>query len=122
MKRVIVSIALGTFLGAGAAVAGERHSGVVVAVQPDGGAFTLEEMTSWKGDGTGLVRRQVRLRPDTLVLAVRRAPDLERAWPVAFETAPLDAGALRPGDYVTVTLRDDAGDVAESVEVVTPGS
>lgn len=43
-----------------------------------------------------------------------------RTWPAAFDATPADADALRPGDFVTVTLRADAGDVAESVEVMTP--
>ncbi len=33
---------------------------------------------------------------------------------------PLDAAALRPGEFVTVTLRDDASDVATVVEVIPP--
>jgi len=33
---------------------------------------------------------------------------------------PLDAAALRPVEFVTVTLRDDASDVATVVEVIPP--
>lgn len=120
MKRSIMCLGLVALLGAGtAAAAGEtRHSGTVVAVQPDRRGFTLEEIGPWNGPGTGLVRREVRLARDTAVRLVKRASDLEATWPVAFEASPLDAMELLPGDFVTVTL-DDTG-VARTLEVMEP--
>ena len=39
---------------------------------------------------------------------MKRTEDIERAaWPVTFESTPLDASALKPGDFVTVMLRDE---------------
>src|SRR5712664_4037016 len=102
MKRSIVLFALAALLGTcPAAFAGEaRHSGTVVSVDADGRGFTLEEMGPWQGPGTGLVRRHMRLGPDTAVRLVKRMEDIERAaWPVTFESTPLDPSALQPGAF-----------------------
>src|SRR5437867_3251464 len=52
------------------AAEGERHSGRVVDVRPDG-KLTLEEMGPWNGPGTGLARRTFDLAPNTAVQEVR---------------------------------------------------
>jgi hypothetical protein len=121
MKTSRVALTLAALLGlASGAVAGEtRESGTIVAVRPD--VVTLEVMGSWNGPGTGLARRQVRLAPDTHVRLVKRVDDVHKAaWPNDFEVTPLAVSALRPGDFVTVTLADAASNVAAAVDVFPP--
>jgi hypothetical protein len=121
MKTSRVALTLAALLGfASGAVAGQtRESGTVVAVRPD--AVTLEVMGSWNGPGTGLERRQVRLTSDTHVRLVKRVADVDKAaWPNDFAAAPLAVSALRPGDFVTVTLADATSNVAAAVDVFSP--
>lgn len=121
MKRIALMLALVLALATAAAAgaAERRHSGRVVAVDRAAGTLRIEEMQSWNGPGTGLVDVTMRLTPQTAVAVVRRTPDVTAArWPDTFEARPVDADALRPGQFVTVTTGD--GDVAEKVEIVEP--
>jgi hypothetical protein len=103
--------------------AGEvRHSGRIVEVAPDRSSLVLEEIVAWNGPGTGLVNRSIRLTASTAIRLVERAPwrDTTGSAMPGWEARPLEAGALRAGDYVTVTTDDDHRDVAVSLQVVRP--
>jgi hypothetical protein len=99
-----------------------RHSGRIVEVAPDRSSLVLEEIVAWDGPGTGLVNRSIRLTPSTAIRLVERAP----RWTADSTAMPgwaaqrLDVGALRAGDYVTVTTDDDHRDVAVSLQVLRP--
>jgi hypothetical protein len=95
-----------------------RHSGRVIAVDPGTATVEIEEMKSWTGPDTGLVRLSVRLTPDTALSVLRRAHTPDAApWPEAWERRPIAPAALKPGDFVTVTTRD-SDNVATALDVV----
>jgi hypothetical protein len=104
--------------GAASATAREtRHSGTVTAIEK--GRLTLEELVAWTGEGTGRVRRTVALTDDTRILLVTRDESPDRASMAGFTETRIDAAAIRPGDFVTVTTPAGNGR-AVSVEVVRP--
>ncbi len=92
---------------------GERHSGIVLAVDANARTMILDEF------GANAVRRalRVRLSPETRVLLSERNPaarDLERP----FTTTRIRLADIRPGDFVVVSL-SEAGEegVATTVTV-----
>jgi hypothetical protein len=120
-SRVALIVVAFLALASGVAAAAERReSGTVVDVRRD--AITIEIMGPWRGPGTGLERRQVRLTPQTAVRLVKRVNDDGAAWPNDFGVTPLAPSALRPGEFVTVTLADAARDVAAVVDVFPPSA
>ncbi len=116
-----------SLLLAGPAVAGnepgheQRHSGVIVAVAPDAGTITVEEMGPWAGPSATPVRWTIRLTPETRIELVVRAeePATAGGWRGDFTAVPLAPRELRPGDFVTVT-GVAGGRAASSVSVVRP--
>ena len=96
-----------------------RHSGTVVRVDPEARRLQMREMVTWTGPGTGIVERSVTLTPDTAMQLVTRDDDFDRASMPGFEESPIALREIRPGDFVTVTLRRDSP-VAVSLEVVRP--
>jgi hypothetical protein len=106
----------------GGAAEETRHTGKIVAIQPDRQSFTLEEMGPWTGPQHGVIKQVVRLAPDTKVVMVTRAQASEGdAWPGGFTQSPIAPSDLRPGDYVTVEGDARKGHlVARWVTVVRP--
>jgi len=102
------------------AVEGERHSGRVAEVRPDG-KLVIEEMGPWTGPGSGLMRRTLDLAQDTAVREVRP----KETWGPndvmpGYEVRPADRTQIRPGDFVTVITRGDQAPVAVALDVVRP--
>jgi hypothetical protein len=117
VRRLILSAVLLAAIAPASALAEERHSGRVVAVDPGAGTVRIEEMLAWKGPDSGVVERTLRLAPRTVFQTVRRSEDPAR-WPNAWEARPITVEALRPGDFVTAITGGD--DVATTLEVVQP--
>src|SRR5688572_18961785 len=115
MLRIIIALLLAMALSAVASGQpalhpGEvRHSGRIVEMAPDASGFGLEEIVAWNGAGTGLVTPSIRLTPDTSIRLIERAPgpDADRTALPGWDAEPLEAKALREGDFVTVTTDDD---------------
>lgn len=124
-SRMFVALALTGLLLAATAHAGseERHSGRIVAVEPQTGAITLEEMGPWTGPGQGLIKRSVELTAQTDIALLARTDEAAAGeWPGAFKESPLSAMELRPGDYVTVSVEAHGGRLfARSIAVVRVG-
>jgi hypothetical protein len=124
MARMVVGVLLAAALAGAAAppapAAEVRHSGRVVAVADDGSALVLEEIVTWNGPGTGVVRRSIRLTPRTSVRVVERSgvAGVATTTPTGRDTTSIEAAGLLPGDYVTVTTDDDHRDVAVALQVV----
>jgi len=101
-------------------IAAERHSGRVVAVDPAAGTLRIEELVEGVGTQTRAVERTLRLSPGTTIQLLRPAATLDDAhWPNAWDSQPLSAAALKPGDFVTATT---TGDDVVAMDVVRPGS
>ena len=111
-------VALLVFAVPALAVEGERHSGRVAEVRPDG-KLVLEEMGPWEGPGTGLTRRTFDLAPDTAVREVRPKGtwDPNDVIP-GYAVRPFDPTQIKPGDFVTVITSGDRRPVAVALEVV----
>jgi hypothetical protein len=109
---------------AGAQATEVRHSGVVREVAPDGSAIVLEEMVAWNGPGTGIVHRSMRLTPRTSIQLIERTDrwDDDRTSLPGWDSKALQAGDLRPGDFVTITADEDRRGVAVALEVVRPST
>jgi hypothetical protein len=100
-----------------------RHTGTVVAVEPDRRRIAIEEMGPWVGPRQGVVKLWIALAPQTKVAAITRSEGPGKdGWAGNFAAAPLTADAIKPGDFVTVTTETRDGRlVARSVEVLRPG-
>ena len=111
-------VALLVLAGPALAAEGERHSGRIVEVRPDG-KLVLEEMGPWKGPGTGLVRHTFDLAPNSAVGEVRPKGtwDPNDAMP-GYDVRPVDRTQIKPGDFVTVITGGDRRPVAVTLDVV----
>jgi hypothetical protein len=100
-----------------------RHSGTIVDVGPNDRMLTMEEIVTWTGPGTGVVKRPVVLTPQTSIDLVKRTHERSPKVLPGWESSPLKPSDLRPGDFITVTThqRQDRL-IAVSVEVVRPAS
>lgn len=101
-----------------------KHSGTIVAIDTAGHALTLEEMGPWTGPGKGLVRRTVKITPDTKITRVARtagtAPD---GWPGGFTSSSVTVADVRAGDFVTLTTTSRRGHlVASAIAIDQPGA
>ena len=125
MKRVAVLmliLALATTAAIPAGAGEVRHSGRVIAVDATAGTLRVEEMKAWTGPDTGLVDLSLRLTPASVIRQVSRPATVEQArWPNVWEARPITLDALKPGDFVTVTI-GEKGNVATTVELVRPDS
>lgn len=101
-----------------------RHSGRIVEVATDGSSILLEEMVGWTGPGTGMLTRRVRITPQTSIRLVRHTGRWgnDRGSTPGWDSKTIDAGRLRPGDFVTVTTDENQRDVAVALQVVRPGA
>jgi hypothetical protein len=124
MSRATLLAGLSAILLAGPAWAAgsETHSGDVGVVDLERHTVTLAEMGPWRGPGTAPTRRSIRFTPETAVTLVRRsATPAPGGWPGGYAESPLAMTAVRPGDFVSVTVARHAGRVtARSIEVVRP--
>jgi hypothetical protein len=121
----IVALALllaGLAAGVSLAASEARHTGTVVAVEPDRRRIAVEEMGPWVGPKQGVVKHWIALVPETKVAAISRSDRPgKNGWAGGFAAAPLTAEAIKPGDFVTVTTETRDGRlVARSVEVLRP--
>jgi hypothetical protein len=99
-----------------------RHSGVIARIVADGRTIVLEEMLAWQGDDDpGIVRRFIRLGPDTSIRLVERTDEWSESR-ASRKAEMLDTGELWPGDFVTVILPGDMPSPAVGLEVFRPGS
>ena len=99
-----------------------RHTGTIVAVEPDRHRIALEEMGPWVGPKQGVVKHWIALVPETKVAAISRSDQPGKdGWAGAFAASPLTAQAIKPGDFVTVTTETRDGRlIARSVEILRP--
>jgi hypothetical protein len=95
---------------------GLRQSGTIVAIDQATRTITIDEMGPWHGEGTGMRRVTLRLRPDTNVMLVEHAPD---ATGEGYAASPLTLSDLKVGDFITLKS-GRLGSVL--VEVVRPSA
>jgi hypothetical protein len=101
-----------------------RHSGTLVEIGLDLTTIVVEEVVAWRGLGTGVVRRSLRLSPHTAIELLER-PGAGRHDPAArlgWLARALAAAGLREGDFVTVTMEGDRRDMVIALQVVRPGA
>jgi hypothetical protein len=117
MIRVASSFAfaLALTLGAGAVPAADttvttKHSGSVVAVDPQGGVLVMEEVGPWRVEqGTTVVtRRTIRLTSATRFNTFIRV-DVPGRFAGDFIEVALDAEDITPGDFVTAECVRERG-------------
>jgi len=122
MRQLIGIVVLAWLIAAGPAGAAalEKHSGVITGVE--GAQITIDEMGPWRGPDTKPIRRVFQLTSAAKVDRVERAPEGSDGWPWSYVSRPLDPSALRPGDYVTVTVDPiEQRNLVVEVEAVRPG-
>ena len=105
-----------TDVGPAAAQGIERHSGIVVSVDPGTRTLVLQELVE-----EGRPRRlDVRLAPGAPVVLSERVPDEQIAQlDAAFAERPIDLTDVRPGDFVVVEGAARDGKAVASALVVT---
>ena len=103
----------------GWAVATEKHSGTIVAI--DRTHITIDEMGPWQGPATQPIRRTFRLTDSTRIMEAQRTKEGINGWAWAFDDKPATSDP-HPGDFVTLTIEPEgARMVATEVLVVWPG-
>lgn len=107
VKRVVWLVVMVAVAATAAEAAGAdtmRHSGTVVAFDKAAGRLVLGEVGPWRvKDGvTRITELRIALLPGTAFVLVKRVPDAATGFPEDWAEAPLDPGALKPGDFVTV--------------------
>jgi hypothetical protein len=104
-RIAVLAIAI-VVIVSGAVIAGGRHAGTVVSVDPATGALKVDEL------GLAAVRQTLDLTvaPNADIALVERVEpvvDFDRAW----RRTPLRLADVRPGDYVVVEIGDQPGAV-----------
>jgi hypothetical protein len=120
---VVPSLLLALLAASASLAASEaRHTGTVVAVEPNRQRIAVEEMGPWVGPKHGVVKHWIALVPQTRVATISRSDGPgQSGWAGDFTAAPLTAEAIKPGDFVTVTTETRDGRlIARSVEILRP--
>ena len=102
-----------------------RHSGKIVELAPGGTRFVLEEMVAWQSsEHPGIIHRSIEVTPRTAIDLIKRTDQ----WGPAQTSLPgwtsesINPRVLRLGDFVTVTVDDDARSRAVALQVIRPSS
>ncbi len=131
MSRAALVCVLAGLVLAGSAVGAtqtgheQKHSGVIVAVAPDAHTITMDEMGPWTGPQSKPIRRTVEFTGSTTIQLDSRSVKAAATdgWRGGFQASPLEATALHPGDFATVTTEESNGKlVAASIAVVRPST
>jgi hypothetical protein len=103
---------------------GGKYSGTVVAVDQAAGTIVVEGMGPWriKEGVTQLERRTIGLMPSTEFVRLTRATGpAPSGWVGDFVESALPGWQVKPGDWVTVTVKtDDKRPTAVRVDVWEP--
>lgn len=120
---LIASLTLAVLASTAGAAAPQRHSGLLVALDPGAQSITIEEMGPWTGPRTSPIKRSFEVPPATTVEVTRRShAGSPEGWPGGFAESALAISELCAGNYVTVVAdhRDDRW-LARSITVVRSG-
>jgi hypothetical protein len=103
---------------------GGKYSGTVVAVDQAAGTIVVEGMGPWriKEGVTQLERRTIGVMPSTEFVRLTRATGpAPSGWVGDFVESALPGWQVKPGDWVTVTVKtDDKRPTAVRVDVWEP--
>ena len=101
-----------------------KYSGTVVAVDRTAGTILVEGMGPWqiKEGVTQLERRTIGVMPSTAFVRLKRATGpAPSGWVGDFVESALPGWQVKPGDWVTVTVKaDDKRPIAIRVDVWEP--
>ena len=125
LRIVLLPLLVGVSLVVSAHAADDvKHSGRIVAVQAAGRSITLEEIGPWDGLQARVTELSVVVTPATKIKGVTRANKRDPSgWRGGFMEFPMAIPELRPGDFVTVSVRKHGLSVAaDSIEVLRPST
>ena len=101
-----------------------KYSGTVVAVDQAAGTIVVEGMGPWqvKAGVTQLERRTIGIMPSTAFVRLKRATGpAPRGWVGDFVESALSERQVKPGEWVTVTVKaEDKRPTAVRVDVWEP--
>lgn len=101
-----------------------KYSGTVVAVDQTTGTIVVEGMGPWqiKEGVTQLERRTIGVMPSTAFVRLKRATGpAPSGWVGDFVESALPGWQVKPGDWVTVTVKtDDKRPTAVRIDVWAP--
>lgn len=101
-----------------------KYSGTVVAVDQTTGTIVVEGMGPWqvKEGVTQLERRTIGVMPSTAFVRLKRATGpAPSGWVGDFVESALPGWQVKPGDWVTVTVKpDDKQPTAVRIDVWEP--
>lgn len=93
-----------------AAAQESKYSGTVVAVDQGAGTIVVEGMGPWrvKDGATRVDRRTIAVTPSTEIVRLKRVSGAAPSgWAGDFVESALPGRQLKPGDWVTVTVKPD---------------
>lgn len=103
---------------------GGKYSGTVVAADQTAGTIVVEGMGPWriKEGVTQLERRTIGIMPSTEFVRLKRASGpAPSGWVGDFVESALPGWQVKPGDWVTVTVKtDDKRPTAVRIDVSDP--
>jgi hypothetical protein len=103
---------------------GDKYSGTVVAVDQTAGTIVVEGMGPWqvKEGVTQVERRTIGIMPSTEFVRLKRATGpAPSGWVGDFVESALPGWQVKPGDWVTVTVKtDDKRPTAVRIDVWEP--
>lgn len=121
----VLAIAASAIPGWSADAGEAKYSGTVAAVDRAAGTIVVEGMGPWRvKDGvTQLDRRTIGVVPSTELMRLKRATGVAPSgWTGDFVESALPEWQVKPGDWVTVTVkRDGTRMTAIRIDVADPG-
>lgn len=100
-----------------------RHSGTLVALDPDTRTIVLEEVGSWQTrNGVTIVSRlRIPVTPSTQFVKVQRAPEPPSGFPGDFVEQAIESWKLATGDFVSIECRHEGKRfIATKITMMTP--
>lgn len=125
LRIVLLPLLVAISLAVSAQAADEvKHSGRIVSIQADGPSITLEEIGPWDGRQAWATEVSIVVTPATEIKGVTRSSTRDPGgWRGGFMESPMVISDLRPGDFVTVSVRKHGQSVAaDSIEVLRPST
>lgn len=122
----VLAIAASAVPGFGGDAGEPRYSGTVTAVDRAARTIVVEGMGPWRvKDGvTQLERRTIGVVPSTEFMRLKRATGVAPSgWTGDFVESALPEWQVKPGDWVTVTVKPDGTQMtAIRIDVADPGA
>ncbi|HEY7654608.1 MAG TPA: hypothetical protein VIG07_17465 [Methylomirabilota bacterium] len=124
IAALTILVVVAPAIAGGSDARGGKYSGTVIKVDQSAGTIVVEGMGPWqiKEGVTQLERRTIGVMPSTEFVRLKRATGpAPSGWVGDFVESALPGWQVKPGDWVTVTVKtDDKRPTAVRIDVWEP--